>query len=52
VWLSEPEVPVKVRVAVVDAADAFAETVTDRGVPGVRVTLEGEAVTPVGKPLT
>jgi hypothetical protein len=52
VWVSVPEVPVNVMLAVVVGAEAAAEMVICSGVPGVREMDEGEMVTPVGKPLT
>jgi hypothetical protein len=47
----EPEVPVIVTLDCAEGADAAAEKVTSCGVPGVTVGLEGETVTPVGRPL-
>ena len=41
----------KCTVAVVEAALAAAAKLTDCGVPGMSVTVDGVAVTPVGKPL-
>jgi hypothetical protein len=51
VWLSVPDVPVNTTVEVPAAADAAAVKFTCCGVPGVRVKLAGDAVTPVGRPL-
>jgi hypothetical protein len=51
-WKSEPEVPVKVKVALATDADALAESVTCCGVPGLREIADGETVTPAGNPLT
>ena len=50
VCLRVPEVAVKVSVEVPAAAWAVAWRVKDCCVPGVRVTVAGEAVTPVGRP--
>ena len=46
-----PEVPVNWTVAVEDAAEEAAESETCCGVPGVRVNVDGEAVTPEGRPV-
>jgi hypothetical protein len=51
VWLSEPEVPVRVTVAFPVAADELAEKTSVCDCPGVRVRVEGEVVTPWGRPL-
>src|SRR6202034_4384759 len=51
VWLSMPDVPVNTTVEVLVAADAAAVKLTCCGVPGVRVKLLGDAVTPAGSPL-
>ena len=48
---SEAEVPVKVTVALADAAFAAAVSVVFCGVPGVRLSVDGLAVTPEGSPL-
>ena len=50
-WASEPEVPVKATVAFAAVADALAKNANDWGVPGVRVTIEGDVVIPAGRPL-
>jgi hypothetical protein len=49
-WLSAPEVPVKVTMALPAAALAVAVTVTVCAVPGVKLRVAGCAVTPVGNP--
>jgi hypothetical protein len=51
VWLSAPEVAVNTTVDVVAVAVADAERLTGCGVPGVRLTVVGEAVTPGESPL-
>ncbi len=48
-WVSEPEVPVKVTVVLKTDANVLAEKVNVCGVPGVTVTFNGETVTPVGR---
>ena len=50
-WTCFPEVPEKVSVALPAAADELAVMVTFCGVPGVRLKVEGLAVTPAGSPL-
>lgn len=51
VWVREPEVPVKVRVGVADAAVMEAvKVVVAEGCDGVRVRVDGLAVTPEGSP--
>ncbi len=50
-WLSAPEVPVKVTVALPVVADVAAVNVTCCGVPGVSVKAPGEIVTFDGTPL-
>lgn len=50
-WLSVPEVPVSVRVALPATAVAAAVIVTFCAVPGVNVRVAGCAVTPVGSPV-
>jgi hypothetical protein len=50
VCVIEPELPVNVTVALPLTALAFAVKVTFCGVPGVRVSVDGAAVTPAGKP--
>jgi hypothetical protein len=50
-WLREPEVPVNCRVDVPALADAVAVKLTGSGVPGVRVNVVGEELTPDGSPL-
>jgi hypothetical protein len=49
-WLSIPDVPVRVNIALPAAALPAAVTVTFCAVPGVRVSVAGCAVTPVGSP--
>lgn len=50
--MREPEVPVKVTVGVADAAVMTAERVVlAEGWAGVRVSVDGLAVTPVGRPV-
>jgi hypothetical protein len=51
-WLRVPEVPVKVTVALPDAAEDAAVSVTVCGVPGIKVNVAGLAVTPDGSPAT
>ena len=51
-WLSEPEVPVRVTVAFPVVADELAENVSVCDCAGVRVRVEGDVVTPWGRPLT
>jgi len=51
-WLSIPEVAVNCTVDVALIAAADAERPTCWGVPGVRLGVEGEAVTSAGSPLT
>jgi hypothetical protein len=51
-WLRFPEVPVKVMVALPDAAEDAAVSVTVCAVPGVKVGVAGLAVTPDGSPAT
>jgi hypothetical protein len=51
VWVRLAAVPENCTVAVVAAAVAVAEKLTDCGVPGVRLNAEGVAVTPAGTPL-
>ena len=51
-WVSVPELPLKVKMTVEVGAEAFAERVICCAVPGVKVMAEGETVTPVGTPLT
>jgi hypothetical protein len=51
VWVREPEVPVKVMVGVADAvAIAAVRAVVAEGCAGVRVSVDGLAVTPEGRP--
>jgi hypothetical protein len=51
VWVSEPEVPVNVMVGVADAvAIAAVKAVVAEGCAGVRVSVDGLAVTPEGRP--
>jgi hypothetical protein len=50
-WLSIPDVPVRVNVALLAAALAAALIVTLCAVPGVKVSVAGCAVTPVGNPV-
>ena len=50
--LSVPAVPVNVTVAVAEGAEDAAERLTDCGVPGARVNVEGDPVTPEGRLLT
>jgi hypothetical protein len=52
VWLSAPEVATNCTVDVLAAADDDAARATCWGVPGMRVKLDGVAVTPAGRPLT
>jgi hypothetical protein len=52
VWLSEPEVPVKTKLALPGWALLPAVSVTLCGVPGVRESVAGLAVTPAGNPLS
>jgi hypothetical protein len=49
VCCSAPEVPVNVTVVVPIAAPADADRVMDCGVPGVRASVDGLAVTPAGR---
>lgn len=51
-WLSVPDVAVHSTVDVPATADAAAVKLTVCGVPGVRVIVVGDAVTPVGRPVT
>ena len=51
-WLRVPDVPVNCTVEVLAAADDAAVKLTCNGVPGVRVSVAGDVVTPVGSPLT
>ena len=51
VWVRSPLAPVKTTVPVVAAALDAAVKLTCWGVPTVSVTVEGEAVTPAGRPL-
>ncbi len=51
VWLSVPDVPVSVIVAVPAAAEDPAVSVKVWAAPGVRVKVDGLAVTPAGSPL-
>jgi hypothetical protein len=44
------DVPVKVIVGMADATSSAAASVMDCGVPGVRLSVAGEAVTPDGSP--
>jgi len=48
---SVPEVPVRVNIVLPSMADAEAVSVMGCGVPGVRVSVAGCAVTPAGKPV-
>ena len=50
-WLRLPEVPVSVTVALPAAAVAAAVRVTVWAVPGVKVSVAGLAVTPLGSPV-
>lgn len=50
VCFNEPEVPVKVIVNVPTAAVEAAVRLSDAALPGVRVSVEGLTVTPVGRP--
>jgi hypothetical protein len=50
-WLKEPDVPVKVNVALPIAAFAAAVTVTFCAVPWIRVSVPGLTDTPVGSPV-
>jgi hypothetical protein len=50
-WFSEPEMPVRVTVAFPGTADELAENVRVCGCPGVTVKVEGDVVTPWGRPL-
>jgi hypothetical protein len=50
-WVSDPEVPLRVSVALPAAAVDAAVSVTLCAVPGVSVSVAGLAVTPVGSPL-
>ena len=50
-WFNDRDVPVKVTVAFPTAAFAEAVRVTLCAVPGVRLSVDGLAVTPVGRPL-
>ena len=51
VWVREPEVPVNVMVGVADAAVmAAVSVVVAEGCAGVRVRVDGLAVTPEGSP--
>jgi hypothetical protein len=50
-WLSAPDVPIRVNVALPAAALAAAVTVTLCAAPGVRVSVAGCAVTPAGSPV-
>ena len=49
-WVSIPEVAVRVSMALPDAAAADAVRIIVCGVPGVRVSMAGWAVTPLGNP--
>ena len=49
-WLSVPEVPVRVMVALPAAAVAAAAISTVCAVPGIKVNFDGLAVTPEGRP--
>jgi hypothetical protein len=49
-WVSAPELPVKVTVALPAAALAAAVTVIVCGAPGVKLSVAGCAVTPAGRP--
>jgi hypothetical protein len=52
VWVREPEVPVRVRVGLADGAVAAAVSVmVADGCEGVRVRVDGLAVTPEGSPV-
>lgn len=50
VWLRVPEVPTTCTVTAPTMALGAAEKLTCCGVPGVRLTIDGEAVTPEGNP--
>jgi hypothetical protein len=50
--LSVPEVPENWRAAVPAAAEEAAVRLTVSGVPGVTLSVEGEAVTPAGNPVS
>ena len=50
-WLREPDVPVKTTLAAPAVAEADAVRLTCWPVPGVRVNVDGVAVTPCGKPV-
>jgi hypothetical protein len=50
-WLSAPEVPVRVNITLPAAEFAAAVIVTFCGVPGIRVSVAGWAVTPAGSPV-
>jgi len=49
--VSDPEVPLNVTVALPTAAFEAAMRVTFSGVPGLRVSAAGDALTPAGRPL-
>jgi hypothetical protein len=49
--LSAPEVPARATLVLIVVAEALAENVQFWGVPGVTLRVEGEAVTPAGRPL-
>ena len=49
-WDKEPDVPVKVTVPLAEGAFEAAERLNCSEVPGVRVTVDGETVTPDGNP--
>jgi hypothetical protein len=51
-WLRVPEVPLKVTVALLPAAEDAAVRVTVCAVPGIKVNVNGLAVTPDGSPAT
>jgi len=52
VWLIEPETPFTLTLAAPTVASAAAVKVIDCGVPGVNVSVDGAAVTPVGNPVS